>query len=91
MRRIFIPALTHVFLILVFLLCFSKALANEDDKKAEKGHEDDEGQDQASEGRGQGPPPPEQLAQGQIQGLEKILNSDFFLTPPYKFTYKEII
>ncbi|MFZ0050715.1 MAG: DmsE family decaheme c-type cytochrome [Desulfobaccales bacterium] len=36
MRRIFIPALTLVFLILVFLLCFSKAPAKEEDKKAEK-------------------------------------------------------
>src|SRR5208337_2521700 len=36
MRRIFIPALTLVFLILVFLLCFSTAPAKEEDQKAEK-------------------------------------------------------
>ena len=36
MRRILIPALTFVFLILVFLLSFSKAPAKEADKKAEK-------------------------------------------------------
>jgi DmsE family decaheme c-type cytochrome len=36
MRRIFIPALTLVFLILVFLPCSSKALAKEEAKKAEK-------------------------------------------------------
>ena len=36
MRRIFIPALTLVFLILLFLPCFSKAPAKEADKKAEK-------------------------------------------------------
>ena len=39
------------------------------------GDEEDEGQDQANEGRGQGSLPPEQPAQGQMQGLEKILNS----------------
>ncbi len=40
MRKIFIPALTLVFLLLVFLLfCSSKAPAKEDDKKAEKGSE----------------------------------------------------
>jgi len=39
MRRIFISALTLVFLILVFLLCFSKAPAKEEDKKAEKVNE----------------------------------------------------
>ncbi len=38
MRRIFIPALTLVFLILVFLLGFSKAPAKADDKKATKGY-----------------------------------------------------
>ena len=37
--------------------------------------EDDEGQDQASEGRSQSLPPPEQPAQGQRQGPGKILNS----------------
>jgi DmsE family decaheme c-type cytochrome len=36
MRRIFIPALTLVYLILIFLLCFSKAPAKEEDKRAEK-------------------------------------------------------
>ncbi len=36
MRRIFIFALTFVFLIVVFLLCCSKAPAKEEDKKAEK-------------------------------------------------------
>ena len=39
MRKIFIPALTLVFLILVSLLCFSKAPAKVEDKKAEKGSE----------------------------------------------------
>ena len=39
MRRIFIPALTLVFLILVFLLCFSKAPAKEADQKAAKDKE----------------------------------------------------
>ncbi|MFZ5447579.1 MAG: DmsE family decaheme c-type cytochrome [Thermodesulfobacteriota bacterium] len=36
MRKIFIPTTTFVFLILVFLLCFSKAPAKEEDKKANK-------------------------------------------------------
>ncbi len=36
MRKIFIPATTLVFLILVFLLSFSKAPAKEEDKKAKK-------------------------------------------------------
>ena len=36
MRKIFIPALTFVLLMLVSLLCFSKAPAKEEDKKAEK-------------------------------------------------------
>ena len=36
MRRIFIPATTFVFLILLFLVCFSKAPAKEEDAKAEK-------------------------------------------------------
>jgi DmsE family decaheme c-type cytochrome len=39
MRRIFIPALTLVYLLLIFLLCFSKAPAKEADKKAEKVNE----------------------------------------------------
>ena len=47
-----------------------QGLAGNDGQRAEKGDEDDEGQDQASEGQGQGPAPP-----GQIQGLGKIFNS----------------
>ena len=53
-----------------------QGLAGNDGQQAEKGDEDDEGQDQASEGRGQGPPPPERPPG--IQGLGKIHNPSFF-------------
>ena len=39
MRRILIPSLTLVYLLLIFLLCFSKWPAKGEDKKAEKGKE----------------------------------------------------
>ena len=39
MRRILIPALTFVYLVLIFLLCFSKWPAKGEDKKAEKAKE----------------------------------------------------